>query len=86
LKGTISNWRVGDVVDFVNTAVTGVHKTGDVMTVSYEDQKASYDLAGQQANTEFKLQSDGHGGTELILTPVVGVQHMHSDASHLMVL
>ena len=86
LMGAISNWRVGDVIDFLNTSVTGVHQTGDVLTMSYGDQKASYQLAGQQANTEFKLESDGHGGTELVLTHIVGVQQLHGEAAHHMLL
>ena len=85
LKGAISNWRVGDVIDFLNTSVTGAQKTGDVLTVTYGSDKASYQLAGQQANTAFNLQSDGHGGTDLILTPLVGVQQ-HHEVGHLMAL
>ena len=58
--------------------MTGFHKTGDVLIVTYGNQTASYLLAGQQADTEFKLQSDGHGGTDLILTPIVGVPHLEA--------
>ena len=85
LAGTISDWHVGDVIDFLNTTVTGVHETGNTLTVSYGGQTASYLLAGQEANTEFKLQSDGHGGTELILAPIVGVSSLHTDHGHLFV-
>lgn len=74
---------MGDVIDFLNTSVTGAQKTGDVLTVTYGSDKANYQLAGPQANTAFNLQSDGHGGTDLILTPVVGV--LHSDAGHHMI-
>ena len=36
--------------------------------MTYGDhQTASYSLAGKQANTEFQLQPDGNGGTDLIL-------------------
>ena len=69
LEGTIANFKVGDVIDFLKTDVTFVQQTGDTLTVFYAgNQTASYTLAGQQANTEFHLQSDGHGGTDLILT------------------
>jgi autotransporter passenger strand-loop-strand repeat protein/uncharacterized repeat protein (TIGR03803 family) len=68
LTGFIRNWHVGDIIDFQNTMVTGVNETGNTLKVTYGDhQTASYSLAGQQANTEFKLQSDGNGGTELML-------------------
>ena len=68
LTGSIVNWHVGDKIDFLNTMVTGVSETGDTLTVTYGDhQTANYSLAGKQADTEFKLQSDGSGGTELIL-------------------
>lgn len=68
LTGFIRNWHVGDIIDFQNTIVTSVNETGNTLTVTYGDHRtASYSLAGQQANTEFKLQSDGNGGTELVL-------------------
>ncbi|MGC2834749.1 MAG: hypothetical protein WA238_11480, partial [Methylocella sp.] len=77
LIGTISNWHVGDVIDFLNTAVTRVQENPahTTLTVTYgTNETASYGLAGQQANTEFKLQSDGHGGTDLIL---IGIASPH---------
>ena len=80
LIGTISNSHVGDVIDFVNTEVTSVQENAahTILTVTYgTDATASYSLAGQQANTEFQLQSDGHGGTDLILTPIIGVASHH---------
>ena len=73
LIGTISNWHVGDVTDFLSTKVTGVQENAahTSLTVTYgTNETASYSLAGQQANTKFQLHSDGHGGTDLILTPV----------------
>jgi hypothetical protein len=39
---------------------------------------ATYTLSGEQANTDFKLQLDGHGGAKpdsYSRCPVVGVQH-----------
>ncbi len=73
LTGTISNWQVGDVLDFMNTVVSDIDHTGNKLTVTYGDHTASYLLAGLQADTEFQLQSDGTGGTKLILVeqPVV---------------
>ena len=60
--------------------MTSVHKTGDTLTVTYDDKKtATYTLARQESNTEFKLLPDNHGGTELILVHVVGVAHAQHD-------
>jgi autotransporter passenger strand-loop-strand repeat protein len=79
LKGTVSNFHVGDVIDLLNTAVTGLTETGNTLTVTYgNDQKAIYTLAGQQSDTHFTSRSDGHGGTDLILTPIVGVPHLEA--------
>ena len=76
LKGTVTGWQVGDVVDFVATSVTQVVVENNTLTVSYgnarDPQIASYLLANLQPNTHFELQSDGEGGTELVLQP--GVQ------------
>ena len=85
LIGDVTNWRVGDVIDFLNTSVMGAHETGNVLTVTYGNQSASYTLVGQQANTQVTLQGDGLGGTEVVLTPLVGVQHLHHDAGHHMI-
>jgi autotransporter passenger strand-loop-strand repeat protein len=74
LTGTIENWQAGDVIDFLNTNVTSVHLTGNTLSVTYGTQTANYTLSGQQPGTEFKLQSDGHGGTELTLVPATGAE------------
>ena len=39
-----------------------------------------YTLADQQPNTKIAVRSDGHGGTDLVLVPVIGV---HSEAHFL---
>jgi autotransporter passenger strand-loop-strand repeat protein len=89
LRGTIDNWRVGDVIDFQGTKVTSVQtsvgQTGPLLTVTFDgDQKAVYGLSNQQANTAFKLQDDGHQGTILTLVHIVGVGHAHHEvAGHL---
>src|SRR5262249_1632741 len=78
LKGTIRDWQVGDVIDFLNTNVTSVDKTGNKLTVTYDDHKTTtYTLAHQQADTQFQLKSDGHGGTNLTLVPIIGVGNGH---------
>ena len=68
LTGTIIDWNVGDKIDFLNTKVTGVNESDNTLTVTYGDhQTASYSLVGKQANTEYQLQPDGNGGSDLIL-------------------
>ena len=84
LTGAISNWSVGDVVDFRNRQVFDVveNDAHTTVTISYGDHETvTYSLVNQQANTAFELRSDHRGGTELILTPVVDVPH-HEAAIH----
>ena len=82
MNGTITNWQIGDVIVMRNTHVSNVHERGDTLTVTYgSNQTANYVLADKQPDTLVSFQSDGHGGTELILTPIIGVQQQR-DASH----
>lgn len=62
------------LIDFVNTAVTGVHKANVILTLAYWKQTASFVPIGQQVMAARRL----------ILTPLVGVQHLHSEAGHIM--
>ena len=79
LEGTVANWRVGDVIDFLGTNVTGVQHTGTMLTVTYDDNKtATYGLKNQEANTQFQLNPDGNGGTILTLVSEGGVQQAAS--------
>jgi autotransporter passenger strand-loop-strand repeat protein len=67
LTGTISNWQVGDTIDFVNTSVTSANISGSTLTITTSGgQSFAYQLAGQQTN-DADLQSDGAGGTDVIL-------------------
>lgn len=82
LTGTVADWRIGDAIDLLNTKVTSVHETGGKLTVNYgQGQEVTYTLDAQQAHTHVAFRSDGHGGTELVLTPVVGLQN-HEAAIH----
>jgi autotransporter passenger strand-loop-strand repeat protein len=86
LRGSVDNWRVGDVIDFQGTKVTSVDQIGTSLTVTYDgNQTATYALGGTlQPNTEFQLQPDGLGGTNLTLVHIVGVGHAHHEvAGHL---
>ncbi len=77
VHGPINNWQIGDVIDLVNTNVTSVSETGNgnftKLTVQYgNNQSVTYQLSGQQKDTHVGFQSDGHGGTDLVL--LAGVQ------------
>jgi autotransporter passenger strand-loop-strand repeat protein len=81
LNGAIINWRVGDVVDLQNTVVTGLDMTPGILKVSYGSHSVSYGLGNEQGGTFIHAVSDGHGGTDLIMTPILGVQH-HEASIH----
>jgi autotransporter passenger strand-loop-strand repeat protein len=81
LKGTITNWHVGDFVDLLDVRATSLSESGNVLTVTYEigprSEKVAYTLADQQADSHFALRNDGHGGTDIVL--VAGAQPHHHD-------
>jgi autotransporter passenger strand-loop-strand repeat protein len=81
LHGTITNWRVGDYVDLIETRNVSVSESGGVLTVNYdvrgEQRQATYTLADQQADTHFVLRPDGHGGTDIMLAAGVQPHHQH---------
>ena len=81
LKGTITNWQVGDVIDFLNTDVTSFKVTGKTLTVTYDGtQTASYTVSSQGTDTWFELKKVPNG-TDLIAVPLLGVHH-HEAAIH----
>jgi autotransporter passenger strand-loop-strand repeat protein len=68
LSGTISGWQAGDIIDFVSTSVTSAAISGSTLSITVSGGSTfSYQLAGQEANTVPSLQSDGSGGTEVVL-------------------
>ena len=75
----MNNWHVGDVIDFVNTTGLTLYQASGTLLVETSGGAGYYYFSkGQEANTAFKLVSDGHGGTDLVMTPPVGV----ADAGH----
>lgn len=77
LKGSIIHWQIGDIVDLLNTKVTAVSENGSSLLVQGAGfRPVQYHLVDQQPDTRVAFQSDGHGGTDLILVPIVGV-HDH---------
>jgi autotransporter passenger strand-loop-strand repeat protein len=82
LKGTITNWQVGDVIDFLNTDVTSFKVTGKTLTVTYDGtQTASYTVSSQGIDTWFELKKVPNG-TDLIAVPLLGVHHHHEATLH----
>jgi autotransporter passenger strand-loop-strand repeat protein len=69
LTGSVRSWRVGDKIDFLNTKVDGFRDFDNKVQVYYgtDDRSWTIQLINKQPNTHFVLQSDGHGGTDLIL-------------------
>ena len=78
LKGTVTNWSVGDVIDLLNTNpdhVTVTQNSSHTTLTVFDNgsEIASYSLVGQQKNTMVSVTSDGAHGTDLILTKTVGL-------------
>jgi autotransporter passenger strand-loop-strand repeat protein len=71
LSGTISGWQVGDVLDFVSTNLASVGISGSQLSVTVSGGTTFvYQLAGQEANTSASIQSDGAGGSDVVLSSV----------------
>jgi autotransporter-associated beta strand protein/autotransporter passenger strand-loop-strand repeat protein len=71
LSGTISDWQIGDTIDFENTSVASATISGSTMSLLVAgSQTFTYQLADQQGDTEASLQSDGSGGTDVGLAAV----------------
>ncbi len=68
LTGTISNFEVGDVIDFRNLAVTSYEFDGSTLTLTTSSGSLAYQFAGVEANTALNVTSDGHGGTSVSLS------------------
>ncbi len=86
----IAGFQVGDIIDFVKASnaslqVTPLVSNGnfkqqtDLVTISYTEfsqpSRMTYEFYGTQPNTQYALQPDGHGGTELILTHTHATPH-----------
>ncbi len=68
LVGTLSGWQTRDTIDFLNTSLTSTSISGSTLSVTVNGGATfTYQLAGLEANTAPGLQSDGSGGTEVIL-------------------
>jgi autotransporter passenger strand-loop-strand repeat protein len=75
LTGTISNWQIGDSIDFVRTSATSAVISGSTLTVVISGgQSFAYQVVAEQT-TAIDLQSDGAGGTilDLVQGPTLSV-------------
>jgi hypothetical protein len=87
--GVISNWHIGDTIDFMHIAVTGasIGNNGAALNITTSGgQSYGYSLAGLQADTQVTLQSDGDGGTFVKLaagiTPITAAHYLPGDFNH----
>ena len=70
--GAIDGFALGDVIDLVNTVATGVSFDGTALTVTLSSGATlNYNFSGAGLD-QFNLVSDGHAGTDIIIT---GVDH-----------
>jgi autotransporter passenger strand-loop-strand repeat protein len=86
LSGIISDWQIGDVVDFAHTSIVSasIISGSSLHVVESGGQAFDYQLAGLEADTQAHLQSDGAGGTDVTLTslpPTVSVSIDHTDVN-----
>jgi hypothetical protein len=62
---------VGDIIDLANTGVAGVQVNGSSLVITQTDgQVLTYQLGNFGSNT-FTVQSDGAGGSDLVVKPLV---------------
>ena len=66
LTGPISNWQIGDTIDFVDTSVTSAGISGSTLSVTADGQTYTYQLIGQQADTQTSLTSDNSGSVNFL--------------------
>ncbi|MCB8882676.1 Hint domain-containing protein [Acidisoma cellulosilytica] len=72
LKGTLSNFAIGDRIDLTAVAfdVNGsasLNSTTDVLTVTEHGVAYNFQLAGNYTGDEFDLTSDGASGTNIVV-------------------
>jgi len=67
LTGEVSNFAVGDTIDFLNTSVTSSSFDGSTLTLATGGTNYTYQFTGTEAGTTLNVASDGHGGTAVTL-------------------
>ena len=68
-SGQINGLALGDIIDFANnTSITSTSISGSTLTVNESSGgPLTFSVGGALAGNAFVVQSDGHGGTELVL-------------------
>jgi hypothetical protein len=76
VHGTISGFSATDTIDLVKTAATGLSYANGTLTVTGSTGTlAVLNFNGQYAQTNFGLQSDGKGGTNIFYEPTSAGTH-----------
>jgi hypothetical protein len=66
-SGTIAGFSANDVIDLLNTAVTGFTYANSTLTLSNGSTVvAALTLSGAYSQSSFMTVSDGHGGTDIV--------------------
>jgi hypothetical protein len=64
----VSNFEVGDTIDFLNLSVNSFTFDGSTLTLVTSGGNLNYQFAGTEAGTAMNVVSDGHGGTSVSLS------------------
>ncbi len=71
LSGGLSGMRVGDIIDLAGVKVSDATRSGHSLTVTEKGGGLlTFQVAGTLAGTQFAVQSDGHGGSDIVVEPV----------------
>jgi hypothetical protein len=69
--GKITGLEAGDTIDFRFTKISRVSLNGHTLTVTEADHSTlTYQVCGTFTNTGFAIQSDGHGGDQIVLMAI----------------
>ena len=80
--GTITDFGAGDVLDLSGPDATGATWSGGVLSVDTTSGVIHLSIAGSYAANAFTVQSDGHGGTNVVLAPTGDVHMVTFDGLH----
>ncbi len=69
-SGAITDFAAGDVLDLAGLHATGVTWSGNVLTLDTDTGTLQLAISGSYATSAFTIQSDGHGGTDVVMAPV----------------
>ena len=68
VTGTLTNMKVGDIIDLVGITATSATRSSETLTVTESNgTKLTFQVLGSFSGTTFAVESDGHGGTDVVL-------------------